>query len=66
MNLLVRDLQRYGVIKFDETGRVISLEEKPVNPRSNFAIPGLYFFDRRVASFVRALPPRRQRLCRPL
>jgi glucose-1-phosphate thymidylyltransferase len=53
----VRDPQRYGVIEFDEAGRAISLEEKPARPRSNFAIPGLYFFDRRVASFARALTP---------
>jgi glucose-1-phosphate thymidylyltransferase len=53
----VRDPQRYGVIEFDDNCRAISLEEKPANPRSNFAIPGLYFFDKQVASFARALKP---------
>lgn len=53
----VRDPQRYGVVEFDEQGRAISLEEKPAKPRSNFAIPGLYFYDQRVVSFARALKP---------
>ncbi len=53
----VRDPQRYGVIEFDDNYRAVSLEEKPANPRSNFAIPGLYFFDQRVTSFARALKP---------
>ncbi|MGD0752963.1 MAG: glucose-1-phosphate thymidylyltransferase RfbA [Anaerolineales bacterium] len=53
----VRDPQRYGVVEFDDSWRAISLEEKPASPRSNFAIPGLYFFDSRVASFARTLKP---------
>jgi len=53
----VRDPQRYGVIEFDEQGRALSLEEKPANPRSNFAVPGLYFYDQRIVSFARALKP---------
>ena len=53
----VRDPKRYGVVEFDDKGRAISLEEKPANPRSNFAVPGLYFYDQRVASFARALRP---------
>jgi len=53
----VGDPQRYGVIEFDEQYRAVSLEEKPANPRSNFAIPGLYFFDQQAASFARALKP---------
>jgi glucose-1-phosphate thymidylyltransferase len=53
----VRDPQRYGVIEFDHQGRAISLEEKPAKPRSNFAVPGLYFFDQRVASFAKTLKP---------
>jgi glucose-1-phosphate thymidylyltransferase len=53
----VRDPKRYGVVEFDDTGRAISLEEKPANPRSNFAIPGLYFYDQRVTAFARALKP---------
>jgi glucose-1-phosphate thymidylyltransferase len=53
----VRDPQRYGVIEFDESGRAISLEEKPPNPRSQFAVPGLYVYDERVVEFCRALKP---------
>ena len=53
----VRDPQRYGVVEFDDRGRAISLEEKPAKPRSNFAIPGLYFYDQRVVSFAKALKP---------
>ena len=53
----VRDPQRYGVVEFDDRGRAISLEEKPAKPRSNFAVPGLYFYDQRVVSFARSLKP---------
>lgn len=53
----VRDPQRYGVIEFEEDGRAISLEEKPTRPRSNYAVPGLYFYDQRAAAFARSLKP---------
>jgi len=53
----VRDPHRYGVVEFDDRGRAISLEEKPAKPRSNYAVPGLYFYDQRVVSFARALEP---------
>jgi glucose-1-phosphate thymidylyltransferase len=53
----VRDPQRYGVIEFDDRGRAISLEEKPAKPRSNYVVPGLYFYDRRVVSYARSLKP---------
>lgn len=53
----VQDPQRYGVIEFDEQGRAISLEEKPQTPRSNYAVPGLYFFDERVVEFAKLLKP---------
>lgn len=46
----VADPQRYGVVEFDSLGEVISLEEKPVKPKSSFAIPGLYFFDKSVCT----------------
>ena len=53
----VSDPERYGIVEFDETGKAISLEEKPEKPRSSFAIPGLYFYDQRVVSFAKALEP---------
>ena len=53
----VRDPQRYGVIEFDKRGRAISLEEKPAKPRSNYVVPGLYFYDKHVISFAKALKP---------
>lgn len=53
----VRDPERYGVIEFDVNGIAISLEEKPKQPRSNYAVPGLYFYDERVVSFAKSLEP---------
>jgi len=53
----VREPQRYGVVEFNDHGRAISLEEKPDKPRSNFAVPGLYFYDGHVASLARSLKP---------
>lgn len=53
----VQDPQRYGVIEFDGQGRAVSLEEKPEQPRSNYAVPGLYFYDERVVEYARALKP---------
>jgi len=53
----VRDPERYGVVEFGPDGRAISLEEKPKNPKSHFAIPGLYVYDNRVAEFCRELRP---------
>ncbi len=53
----VRDPERYGVVEFDEQGNAISLEEKPRQPRSNFAIPGIYFYDRQVSEIAAALKP---------
>jgi glucose-1-phosphate thymidylyltransferase len=49
----VRDPERYGVVEFDPEGRAISIEEKPLKPRSNYAIPGLYFYDRNVVEMAR-------------
>lgn len=53
----VQDPERYGVIEFDEFGRVLSIEEKPERPRSNYAIPGLYLFDGRAAEIAGSLKP---------
>ncbi|MBV9009522.1 MAG: glucose-1-phosphate thymidylyltransferase RfbA [Verrucomicrobia bacterium] len=53
----VRDPERYGVVEFDDSGHAISLEEKPRQPRSSYAVPGLYVFDDRVVEFSRALRP---------
>jgi len=53
----VRDPQRYGVVEFDPDGRAISLEEKPKQPKSQFAVPGLYVYDRQVVDLCRQLRP---------
>jgi glucose-1-phosphate thymidylyltransferase len=53
----VRDPQRYGVVEFDAEGRAVSLEEKPEQPKSHFAVPGLYVYDDRVAELARSLRP---------
>ncbi|WP_435203112.1 glucose-1-phosphate thymidylyltransferase RfbA [Janibacter sp. GS2] len=53
----VRDPSAYGVVDFDELGRATSLEEKPVAPRSRYAVPGLYFYDNTVVERARALRP---------
>ncbi|MDR3556882.1 MAG: glucose-1-phosphate thymidylyltransferase RfbA [Syntrophobacteraceae bacterium] len=53
----VRDPQRYGVVEFDQAGKVVGIEEKPVHPKSNYAVPGLYFFDNRVVEIASALTP---------
>jgi glucose-1-phosphate thymidylyltransferase len=53
----VRDPQRYGVVEFDGSGRAISIEEKPAQPRSSYAVTGLYFYDNRVLDFAASLKP---------
>ena len=49
----VRDPERYGVVEFDQDGKAISLEEKPLRPRSKYAVPGIYFYDNRVVRMLK-------------
>jgi glucose-1-phosphate thymidylyltransferase len=53
----VKDPNRYGVVEFNEDMQAISIEEKPVNPKSNFAVPGLYFYDNSVVQIAKQLKP---------
>jgi len=53
----VHDPERYGVVEFDKSGKVLSLEEKPSTPRSNYAVPGLYLYDGKVTDITRNLKP---------
>lgn len=53
----VSDPERYGVVEFDATNKVISIEEKPKQPKSNFAVPGLYFYDNQVVQIAKNLQP---------
>ncbi|MEZ5014362.1 MAG: glucose-1-phosphate thymidylyltransferase RfbA [Chitinophagales bacterium] len=53
----VSDPERYGVVEFDDAGKVLSIEEKPKAPKSNYAVPGLYFYDNSVVQIARDLKP---------
>jgi glucose-1-phosphate thymidylyltransferase len=53
----VRNPQEYGVVAFDQQGRATSIEEKPLQPKSNFAVPGLYFYDQHACEYVRQIKP---------
>jgi glucose-1-phosphate thymidylyltransferase len=53
----VKDPERYGVVEFDKNGKAISIEEKPKNPKSNYAVPGIYFYDEKVIEYAHELKP---------
>lgn len=53
----VKDPQRYGVVEFDDQGRVVSIEEKPARPKSKYAVPGIYFYDNDVVAIAKSLRP---------
>lgn len=56
----VRDPERYGVVEFDAQGKALSIEEKPLKPRSNYAVPGIYFYDKKASVYAAALEPSRR------
>lgn len=56
----VKDPQRYGVVEFDRNGKALSLEEKPTNPKSGFAVPGIYIYDHQVVDIARSIQPSRR------
>ena len=53
----VKNPREYGVVEFDSNGKVISIEEKPKNPKSNFAVPGLYFYDKQITEIAKKIQP---------
>lgn len=56
----VQDAERYGVVEFDDNAKAISIEEKPKNPKSNYAVPGIYFYDNKVVDIAKNITPSRR------
>ncbi|MBO3115773.1 glucose-1-phosphate thymidylyltransferase RfbA [Winogradskyella sp. DF17] len=56
----VQDAERYGVVEFDDNAKAISIEEKPKNPKSNYAVPGIYFYDNKVVDIAKSITPSRR------
>jgi glucose-1-phosphate thymidylyltransferase len=56
----VQDPERYGVVEFDDEGKAISIEEKPIHPKSNYAVPGIYFYDNNVVAIAKNIKPSRR------
>ena len=56
----VKDPERFGIVEFDKDGKVLSVEEKPENPKSNYCITGLYFYDNRAVKFAKSIKPSRR------
>lgn len=53
----VDDPERFGIVEFDKDGKAVSIEEKPLRPKSNYCVTGLYFYDNRVVEYARTLKP---------
>ena len=57
MRIMFRIAERYGVVEFDDQGKALTIEEKPTNPKSNYAVPGIYFYDNSVVAIAANMKP---------